>query len=197
MWLNDEVVNYFFMLILAREHSEHSDKVAGSPKCHFLQTVFYTRLAMQPKGYSYADVRRWTQKVKVDIFTKDLVIVPIHLPGHWTLAVINFRMHRFEYFDSKGGSNGSVLANLQRWVQDEHNDKKGGTLFDTRDWPKVHSNMPQQGNGTDCGVFMTRTADYLARGATLDFTQSHMGFFRRRMVLEILRNSLTTPSPRA
>jgi hypothetical protein len=33
----------------------------------------------------------------VDIFAKDLVIVPTHVHGnHWTLAAINFKMRRFE-----------------------------------------------------------------------------------------------------
>ena len=44
---------------------------------------------------------------------------------------------------------------------------------------------PQQRNGSDCGVFMTQTAEHLARGAALDFTQDDMEYFRRRMVLEI------------
>ena len=45
-------------------------------------------------------------------------------------------------------------------------------------------------NGSDCGVFMTQTADYLARDAKLDFKQEHMAYFRRRMILEILRTQL-------
>ena len=49
--------------------------------------------------------------------------------------------------------------------------------------------MPQH-NGSDCGVFMTRTADYLARDGVLDFGQEDMPYFRRRMVVEILRTEL-------
>ena len=63
-WLNDDVINSFFILLLAREKSS---KVAGSPKCHFMKTHFYTKLAMQPKG-QVEDVRydasrgsRWAQ----------------------------------------------------------------------------------------------------------------------------------------
>ena len=37
---------------------------------------------------------------------------------------------------------------------------------------------------------MTRTADYLARDAVLDFTQQDMDYFRRRMVYEIMECSL-------
>ena len=55
--------------------------------------------------------------------------------------------------------------------------------------------MPAQQNGSDCGVFMTRTADYLARDGRLDFTQADMPYFRRRMVLEILHTTLFPPEP--
>ena len=55
---------------------------------------------------------------------------------------------------------------------------------------RVRSGMRSQQNGSDCGVFMTRTADYLARDAVLDFSQQDMPYLRRRMVLEVLRTSL-------
>ena len=64
--------------------------------------------------------------------------------------------------------------------------------LDTSDWTEVafKGRTPQQQNGHDCGVFMTRTADYVARDGLLDFSQADMTYFRRRMVLEILRKSL-------
>ena len=55
-------------------------------------------------------------------------------------------------------------------------------------WQRGQS--PLQENGCDCGVFMTRTAEYLSRGAPLDFKQKHMAYFRRRTVLELLHKSL-------
>ena len=64
--------------------------------------------------------------------------------------------------------------------------------YDTSEWVEVafKRGTPQQRNGSDCGVFMTRTADYIARDGVLDFTQEDMPYFRRRMVLEILRCQL-------
>jgi hypothetical protein len=55
---------------------------------------------------------------------------------------------------------------------------------------RAHCVTRLQHNGSDCGGFMTRTADYLARGAVLDFTQRDLPYLRRRMVLEILRTRL-------
>jgi sentrin-specific protease 1 len=187
VWLNDEVINLFMKLIDARSQAAVD---ATLPKCYFTQTNFYTKLAEGPSGYSYASVKRWTKKV--DVFSKDLVIVPIHCHGnHWTLAVINFKARRFEYYDSLRGSEDRVLEHLRRWLADEHQDKKKAA-YDTSEWTDVSwkSGTPQQRNGSDCGVFMTRTADYLARDALLDFTQADMEYFRRRMVYEIMSTSL-------
>jgi len=38
-------------------------------------------------------VRRWTKRDKVDLFERDLVIVPINCnQSHWTLALINVKV---------------------------------------------------------------------------------------------------------
>ena len=186
-WLNDEVINLFLKLMTAREASKTDDL----PKCYFAQTNFYTKLAESGKGYCYKDVRRWTKKV--DVFTKDMIIFPIHCHGnHWTLAVINLIAKRFEYYDSLRGHAGNVLTHLRQWLMDEHEAKKSAPYdtsgFTSVTWPE--GTTPQQRNGSDCGVFMTQTADYLARDAKLDFKQEHMAYFRRRMILEILRTQL-------
>jgi len=123
----------------------------------------------------------------------DLVIVPIHCHGnHWTLAVINFSARRFEYYDSLRGGPDMVLVHLRRWLEDEHLAKKEQP-YDTAEWTDIvwaRGETPQQRNGSDCGVFMSRTADYLSRGAIIDFSQEDMPFLRRRMVFEILQTSL-------
>ena len=126
------------------------------------------------------------------MFSKDLIIVPIHQPGHWTLAVINVKQQRFEYYDSLRGPPGLVFENLRRWLKDESLDKKGKS-FDTTGWTEVvwkQGQTPQQRNGWDCGMFMIRTADYIARDTVLSFTQGDMENLRRLTVLEIINASL-------
>jgi sentrin-specific protease 1 len=201
-WLNDEVINYFFTLLGEREKAaaaaadDGGAPTAGWPRCHFVQTNFYTKLAeSSPAGYVYKNVARWTRRA--DVFSKDLIIVPIHCHGnHWTLAVINLRQKRFEYYDSLFGSPGAVLTNLRRWLADESVDKKKGPL-DLSDWTELvftrDDGTPVQRNGSDCGVFMSRTADFLARDGKLSFGQGDMNYFRRRMVLEILQTALFPP----
>jgi len=45
--------------------------------------------------------------------------------------------------------------------------------------------IPQQMNGSDCGMFACTFAEYLCRGADITFTQQDMPYFRRKMVYEI------------
>ena len=182
-WLNDEVINFFLKLLEQREVE------ATWPSCHFHQTTFYPKLAEEPAGYKYSHVAEWTRGK--DVFSKDLIMVPIHRPGHWTLAVINMKQQRFEYYDSLRGPPGFVFENLRRWLEDESLDKKGVSL-DTTGWTEVvwkQGQTPQQRNSWDCGMFLIRTADWLARGAVLSFTQEDMEHLRRLTVLEILEGS--------
>jgi sentrin-specific protease 1 len=63
----------------------------------------------------------------VDLFDQDLVIIPINCGNsHWTLALINVRWRRFEYFDSLFGGDGGRLRTLRRYLEDEHKARRGG-----------------------------------------------------------------------
>ena len=171
-WLNDEVINFFMGLLKARQDA--ATAAAAVLQCHFFTSMFYPKLYSDKCAYEYAAVKRWTRKV--DLFAKDLLICPIHCHGnHWTLAIVNLLDKRFEYFDSLSGGDGGVLANLRRYIKDEHLDKKKAS-WDDAGWTDHtwRTGTPRQRNGWDCGVFCIKTADYLSQDAVLDFSQVPM-----------------------
>lgn len=180
-WLNDEIINFYMTLICERS----KDEAKSLPKVHAFSTFFYPRL--REKGYSM--IKRWTKKV--DIFSYDLILIPIHLGLHWTLAVIDFTTREIRYYDSMNGNNKECLKALKNYLNEEHQDKKGAP-YDLTDWNCIHNkDLPQQMNGSDCGMFSCKYAEYLSRGkTTFNFNQSHMPYFRRRMVWEILNTKL-------
>jgi hypothetical protein len=53
-----------------------------------------------------AGVRRWTNKFK-DLLNYDYIVVPVNLPGHWVLVVVNFARRRIQYFDSSRAGAGA------------------------------------------------------------------------------------------
>ena len=57
----------------------------------------------------------------------------------------------------------------------------------------IVKDIPQQMNGSDCGMFTCKFAEYLSRNANISFTQEDMPYFRKRMIYEIVQAKLMHP----
>lgn len=179
VWLNDEVVNFYFNLIKSRSESD-----SNLPKVHVFNTFFYPKIMKT----GHAGVKRWTRKV--DIFAMDVILIPVHLGMHWCLAVIDLKNKEIVYYDSLRGNNPSCIQGLRKYLADESMDKKKKP-FDFSGWKdSMPKNIPEQMNGCDCGVFMSKYAEYKSRFAKFTFTQENMPYFRKRMIYEILSKKL-------
>ncbi|KFQ44682.1 Sentrin-specific protease 1, partial [Nestor notabilis] len=179
-WLNDEIINFYMNLLMERS------KEKGLPAVHAFNTFFFTKL----KTAGYQAVKRWTKKV--DVFSVDLLLVPIHLGVHWCLAVVDFRKKTITYYDSMGGINSEACRILLQYLKQESLDKKRKE-FDTNGWSllsKKSQEIPQQMNGSDCGMFACKYADCITKDKPINFTQQHMPYFRKRMAWEILHRKL-------
>jgi len=137
--------------------SDRSQKnQAKYPAIHCFNTFFCTTLLES----GYAKLKRWTKRV--DIFSKDMVLIPVNSSLHWTLAVFDFRKKRLGMYDSLGGNNARLvkvfyllvvyilcgtktylhrhIQALLQYLEDEHMDKKK-TPYDASTWrvyiPKV------------------------------------------------------------
>ncbi|TRY54301.1 hypothetical protein DNTS_021281 [Danionella cerebrum] len=179
-WLNDEVINFYMNLLVERS------KQPDLPSAYTFNTFFFPKL----RSSGYSAVRRWTKKV--DIFSFDIILVPVHLGVHWCLSVVDFRNKSITYFDSMGGNNDEACRTLLNYLRQENEDKKGRKLV-TSEWTlksKRPNEIPQQMNGSDCGMFTCKYAEYITKDRPITFTQKHMPYFRRRMVWEILNRKL-------
>lgn len=186
-WLNDEVMNFYLSLVMERCSGE-----AGRLRVYSFSTFFFPKLrgggAGQPGGH--AAVKRWTKAV--DLFLFDLILVPLHLGVHWAMAVIDFKSKTVKSYDSMGQRHDDICSLLLLYLKEEHKAKKGREL-DGAKWTVGSlraGEIPQQKNGSDCGVFACKYADYIAKGRPLTFKQCHMPLFRKLMMWEILNQKL-------
>ncbi len=101
-WLNDEIINFYMNLICERSQTGET-----SLKTYAFSTFFYSKLIKD----GYSSLKRWTRKV--DIFSYNLIVVPIHLGLHWTLAVIDMNCQEIRYYDSMNGNNNECLKALR------------------------------------------------------------------------------------
>ena len=117
--------------------------------------------------------------------------MPFPEKDHWSLAVIDLKKNGIYYYDSRGKENKEFLKLLLSYLSSEHMFKKGSNL-DTSKF-EVHSvkGIPQQKNGTDCGMFLLKYAEFIAKGdVNFTFSQKDMPRFRKKMVNQIVLNRL-------
>ncbi|CAH0389430.1 unnamed protein product [Bemisia tabaci] len=177
-WLNDEVINFYMNLLMER------NKLGRYPKVYAFNTFFYPKLV----NSGHASLKRWTKKV--DIFSHDLIVVPVHLGVHWCMSIIDFRKKAINYYDSMGHPNQKCLSSLLTYLRDESMDKKK-VEFDASGWTLACiSDIPMQMNGSDCGMFACMFAEYLTRDVSITFSQENMPYFRKKMAYEILTKQL-------
>ncbi|CAI5460059.1 unnamed protein product [Closterium sp. Yama58-4] len=190
-WLNDEVINMYLELLKDRERRTQQPSSKGRmPVCHFFNTFFYARLTGTGQ-YLYNSVRRWTtpKRLGYSLTDCDKIIVPVHQGVHWVLAVIVPGDKRLIFLDSLHGQDHTCLENLARYYADEVRDKTGQEV-DTSGWERCFPRkIPQQMNTWDCGVFMLMFAECEARamGSHYNFSQKDMEYFRKRIVLDLIR----------
>ena len=164
---------------LLQDRSDLRSKANPSlPRVAFMTSNFYVKLHHE----GYDSVRTWTSKRrKLDVFELDKLILPVNIMNlHWCLAVVYIQKRQLQYLDSLGGRGTTCLNKLKDWVEDEHLYEKGTEL--TCQWTTItDQTIPRQDNGHDCGVFACMFAEYLSEDLPLEFSQSNIPHFRRRL----------------
>eukprot|EP00064_Thunnus_orientalis_P003198 superscaffoldBa00000254_g3207 len=107
-WLNDQVMNMYGELIVESAHH----------KVHFLNSFFHRQL--MTKGYD--GVKRWTKQV--DLFSKSLLLVPIHLEVHWCLVTADIVKKKICLYDSQGNALQKVARNILKYLMTEAKEKQ-------------------------------------------------------------------------
>ncbi|XP_053599225.1 sentrin-specific protease 1-like [Microplitis demolitor] len=100
-----------------------------------------------------------------NIFSKSLLLIPIHLGNHWCLCSVNVLETTIKYFDSLGKKNHECL--------------------------NVGIDIPLQNNLNDCGVFICTYGECLSRNSRLNFSPKDMVFIRLRTLTDILTGQLS------
>nr|XP_057923264.1 sentrin-specific protease 5-like [Doryrhamphus excisus]XP_057923265.1 sentrin-specific protease 5-like [Doryrhamphus excisus] len=167
-WLNDQVMNMYGELIM--EASQH--------KVHFLNSFFHRQL--MTKGYD--GVKRWTKQV--DLFSKTLLLVPIHLEVHWCLVTADIARRRICLFDSQGNVLRKVARSILNYLVTEATEKQHASFVNG--WAmSFDEKVPQQTNENDCGVFVLEYSRCLALDQPMHFSQRDIPKIRQRIYKEL------------
>lgn len=187
-WLNDSVIDAYLGLV-AKHGMESSAPTSGRrlrrgprPRCHAFSTKFFTTLRKQGteaalRSSDMAPIRG------EDLLEAKHVFIPVHHGAHWTLLVVSPAKRTIEYFDSLQGRRSKQYTDLAKaWLASILGDK-----FVEGQWQVLVPRSPQQGNSSDCGVFLVTTARLIMQGIDpMSYGSADIPLQRRRMVAELI-----------
>mmetsp|Transcript_60352 Transcript_60352/g.106070 ORF Transcript_60352/g.106070 Transcript_60352/m.106070 type:complete len:394 (-) Transcript_60352:70-1251(-) len=188
-WLNDEVVNFYMCMLQERDQKLCEASNGQRMPSHYFNSFFISKL-LENRQYTYSNVKRWSKKF--DVFAMDKIFMPVNLNNsHWVMAVVFVQKKEIHYYDSMSGNGEFYMKSILRWLGDEANDKKIGSV-NPSEWTLTDEDpVPQQRNGYDCGVFSILCADYISDNLPLRYSQEEMPDNRVKIGAAIKRGKLT------
>ena len=159
-WLNEEVINFFFSVYLARVDQRLCNENSNRKRCYIFSSYFMLKLLDERNEddrlrgiYSYESVQRWTRTV--NIFDMRCLLFPLNEDDqHWMLVCVCFESQEICYYDSMCKTLGDLnnwakkrLYSIAQFIEDEYESKNGSdSSFDWSKWRIVHCETPQQDN---------------------------------------------------
>jgi len=203
-WLNDEIINFYHLVILADKDEVMCSLDSSRTKSHFFGSFFLQQLYndkhqdSQVRGkYDYNSAERtWNGEEKL-FQCNNLFFVNNESNLHWTVIVVQMFTRRIIHYDSltnrrnknKGGRmHSQKLDGILQYLEDRYEYENPGGIFNKEEWTIIdeQNGVPQQENRYDCGVFACFISDFVCRGLQLHFSQTHIEKARDIIAQEIL-----------
>uniref|UniRef100_A0A8B9KG96 SUMO specific peptidase 5 n=1 Tax=Astyanax mexicanus TaxID=7994 RepID=A0A8B9KG96_ASTMX len=173
-WVNDQVINMYGELIM--EATNH--------KVLFILSIFHR------SSNFYRRFNVFSDDLQVDLFSKRLLLIPLHLEIHWSLITVDISKQNINFYDSQGILFKFAVDNIEKYMLAEAKEKKLANF--QKGWKMTVSKpIPQQKNDNDCGVFVLEYCKCLAFKEPLLFTQEDMPKVRKRIYKELCDCKLT------
>ncbi|KZT50065.1 cysteine proteinase [Calocera cornea HHB12733] len=176
---DEAVINFYFALIAKRVLESGSQTHSPLPSSYEHAVVLYSAYFvpfLQAGDHDQAHLAT-IHKSKTRTSELDLAVIPINVDNlHWITAVVNYRQHRFEMYDSLPSKRSLLLqasTPLHCWT----------------DW--VRSDYPYQANGSnDCGLACCLATHAVVLGHGFFDIHRYREILRERVALEIGRSKL-------
>ena len=135
-------------------------------------------------------MERMTDKVtsvQGDIFQLDKMVMPVNIAnGHWALIVAYMKERKLRSFDSMNGDHSEDMEMLLALFEAEAQ-RLDDVDFDRSKWSTEREmDIPQQGNCSDCGVFLCAFASHVVDATDFLFARQDMDSIRARITYELV-----------
>ena len=177
-WITDPIINGYMFLLQQRDKLLIQSQARTTPNL-FFTSMLYTKVLYEGDHCEDGVLTWGTKKCETyigkgtNIFQMNKIYFPInHNNSHWALVQADMEQHVLTYYDSLGKhtankTTGSVLGQkalttILKYLKHEHMQVCKSELQSTWRVDDQSNTIPQQSNGSDCGVFTIAYADLLS-----------------------------------
>jgi len=186
-WLTGTIINHILSILLQNY---------GSHNIVLLPDYFYAQLSQTHRGYNFINVSDYIRRKFIEDPThmNSDILFPIHIPGHWILAILLGREKELILIDSMHKSHPNIANNIIRWYHDMMSFLDIPSQLPMDNWHILsgNRNSPLQTDTHSCGVFVIMTAMYWIKErrlpTTSDWTQAHMPLLRSYLAFLVTAN---------
>ena len=177
-WITDPIINGYMFLLQQRDQMLIQSQARITPSL-FFTSMLYTKVLCEGDNCENGVLTWGTKKCETiigegtNIFQMNKIFFPInHHNTHWALVQADMEQHVLTYYDSLGkdaankptGSSlgQQALSAILKYLRHEHMQVYKSELQSTWAIVDESNKIPQQSNGSDCGVFTIAHADLLS-----------------------------------
>ncbi|KAF5294803.1 hypothetical protein FQA39_LY00287 [Lamprigera yunnana] len=173
-----KIIEVYMDLIMTRGFKEEYSSVFA------LKSHFYRHLC--EKNYTALE---WLNHV--NLFSYDIVVIPIVIGEAWSLVVIDCRKSMITHYDSMGSLDRYCIFEIAQFIYVTGLYHKDDSFLD---WRFQRSEIiSRHGYSFDTGVDICFIAESYSRNASVKMQSGQMTYVRRKIALEILHNQLLVP----
>ena len=204
IWLSDNVIDAYVGYL--RETNAN----ANSEGTLYVQSQTITSLISHYKSITPERLMRRNKKILGGVRPENVkkIYIVLHLGTHWVLVVVDVVARHLLIYDSLSGSNKltkeqqfssyvysraalQIITNNFKTFGPDASKKKEWHVGINVENLTTPDSIPQQQNGTDCGVFMLMNMDRLSHNRKLDYTQTDIRVYRNKIAAAIIKNAET------
>ena len=152
--------------------------------------IFAMNISVIPKfrQYGYQAVKHWTKIV--DLFQYSKLFFPMNLGGvHWAMVVVDLQKKAVLFYDSMHYYPAIPYTRVTlKYLKNVYMDKKKQDFDISMFSSENVRSTPKQLDFYNCGVFMLKYAENIARNQEIKFTDENISFLRRCIVYEVSNN---------
>ena len=121
----------------------------------------------------------------------EIILIPVNIKCvHWALVTIEFNTKVCRYYDSLWTDGTEIMNNITNFFGIYLRNNPFYCINCEYEWIYCEENVSKQNNNYDCGVFVCKFMDLIARDEEIQLNEEDMEYYRAEIGVEMTKERI-------